>query len=120
MAVRCLVAHEAEITCQLMSDILVKNGFEVVAELTSGDAVVAQYASLKPDILTLDLRMPERNGLSVLQEVLQLDPRARVLICSTLGEQSQAKQALSAGALEILVRPFDEDRVLNVIKKSLR
>lgn len=120
MAVRCLVAHEAEYMRLLMSDILVRNGFEVVGSATTGDEAVALYTSLQPDVLTLDFSLPARDGMAVLREIRRLDPGARVVMCSSVGEHTQARQALSAGALEVIVKPFHADRVIDAIKKSLR
>ena len=120
MVVRCLVAHEAEFMRMLMSDILIKNGFEVAGSATTGVEAVELYESLKPDLLTLDFRLPELDGIAALREIRLRDPDARVVMCSSIGEQTQVKDALSAGAQEIIVKPFHEDRVIDAIKKCLR
>ncbi|MEZ0367494.1 MAG: response regulator, partial [Candidatus Sericytochromatia bacterium] len=88
MAVRCLVAHEAEYMRLLMSDILVKNGFEVAGRAATGTEAVDMYEALRPDILTLDFRLPELDGIEALREIIRRDPRARVVIFSSMGEQT--------------------------------
>lgn len=120
MAVSCLVAHEAEIVRLLMSDILVRNGFDVAGMATTGPEAVEMYESLRPDILTLDFRLPGLDGIAALKAIRRYDPGARVVMCSSINEQTQVKDALSAGAQEIIIKPFHEARVIDAIKKSLR
>lgn len=120
MAFSCLVVHEAEIMRLLMSDILVKNGFEVAGTASTGTEAVKLYESLKPDILTMDIRLPELDGISSLKAIREHDPHAKVVMCSSMNEQSQVKAAISAGAQEIVMKPFHEHRVIDAIKKTLR
>lgn len=103
----------------MIKDILVKNGFEVVGEAQDGVEAVEKYAELKPDLVTLDITMPEKDGLTALKEILSSDSDAKVIMCSAMGQQSMVIDAIQAGAKDFIVKPFQADRVLEAINKVL-
>ena len=116
---RVLIVDDAAFMRKMLSDVLAKAGHEVVGEGANGTEAVAQYQSLRPDIMTLDITMPEKDGLSALKEIIAMDPQARVVMCSALGQESKVLEAIKAGAKDFVVKPFQPDRVLDAIGKAL-
>ena len=116
---RVLVVDDAAFMRKLVSDALVKAGHEVVGEAANGVEAVASYQSLKPDLATLDITMPEKDGLTALREIIQLDPAARVVMCSALGQESKVLESIKLGAKDFVVKPFQADRVLGAVEKAL-
>ena len=96
---------------KVVSDALNKGGHEVIGEAANGQEAVDQFQSLKPEVMTLDITMPEKDGLSALKEIIAMDPQARVVMCSALGQESKVLEAIKAGAKDFVVKPFQPDRV---------
>ena len=119
MSKRILIVDDAAFMRMMIKDILVKNGFEVVGEAQAGVEAVEKYAELKPDLVTLDITMPEKDGLTALKEILSSDSDAKVIMCSAMGQQSMVIDAIQAGAKDFIVKPFQADRVLEAINKVL-
>ena len=119
MSKRILIVDDAALMRMMIKDILVKNGFEVVGEAQDGVEAVEKYAELKPDLVTLDITMPEKDGLTALKEILSSDSDAKVIMCSAMGQQSMVIDAIQAGAKDFIVKPFQADRVLEAINKVL-
>ena len=119
MSKRILIVDDAAFMRMMIKDILVKNGFEVVGEAQDGVEAVEKYAKLKPDLVTLDITMPEKDGLTALKEILSSDSDAKVIMCSAMGQQSMVIDAIQAGAKDFIVKPFQADRVLEAINKVL-
>ncbi|MBU6081046.1 MULTISPECIES: response regulator [Allobacillus] len=119
MSKRILIVDDAAFMRMMIKDILVKNGFEVVGEAQDGVEAVEKYAELKPDLVTLDITMPEKDGLTALKEILSSDSDAKVIMCSAMGQQSMVIDAIQAGAKDFIVKPFQADRVLEAINKVL-
>ena len=119
MSKRILIVDDAAFMRMMIKDILVKNGFEVVGEAQDGVEAVEKYAELKPDLVTLDITMPEKDGLTALKEILSSDSDAKVIMCSAMGKQSMVIDAIQAGAKDFIVKPFQADRVLEAINKVL-
>jgi two-component system chemotaxis response regulator CheY len=116
---RVLVVDDAAFMRKMLGDVLAKAGHEVVGEGANGNEAVEQFQSLKPDIMTLDITMPERDGLSALREILSLDATAKIVMCSALGQETKVLEAIKAGARDFVVKPFQPDRVLDAIGKAL-
>ena len=116
---RVLIVDDAAFMRKMLSDVLAKAGHEVVGEGANGAEAVAQYQSLRPDIMTLDITMPEKDGISALKEILAFDPSARVIMCSALGQESKVLESIKAGAKDFVVKPFQADRVLEAVGKAL-
>jgi len=96
-----------------------KGGHEIVGEASNGNEAVERYSDRRPDITTLDITMPEKDGIATLREIMELDPTARVVMCSALGQEAQVAEAIRAGARDFVVKPFRPDRMLAAIDKAL-
>jgi two-component system, chemotaxis family, chemotaxis protein CheY len=116
---RVLVVDDAAFMRKMVSDALVKGGHEVVGEAGNGNEAVARYQELRPEVTTLDITMPEKDGLQALQEIMALDPGARVIMCSALGQESKVLESIKIGAKDFVVKPFQPDRVLGAVDKAL-
>jgi two-component system chemotaxis response regulator CheY len=119
MANRILVVDDAAFMRMMIKDILTKNGYEVVGEASDGAQAVEKYQELKPDLVTLDITMPEVDGIEALKRIRAVDPSARVIMCSAMGQQAMVIDAIQAGAKDFVVKPFQADRVLEAVRKAL-
>jgi two-component system, chemotaxis family, chemotaxis protein CheY len=116
---RVLVVDDAAFMRKLVTDALTSGGHEVVGEAGNGAEAVTQYQELKPEVTTLDITMPEKDGLSALKEIIALDPSARVVMCSALGQEAKVLESIKLGAKDFVVKPFQPARVLEAIGKAL-
>jgi two-component system chemotaxis response regulator CheY len=116
---RVLVVDDAAFMRKMVSDALVKGGHEVVGEAGNGVEAVERFSELKPEVTTLDITMPEKDGLAALREIIALDPSARVIMCSALGQEGKVLESIKAGAKDFVVKPFQADRVNDAIGKAL-
>jgi two-component system, chemotaxis family, chemotaxis protein CheY len=116
---RVLVVDDAAFMRKMVSDVLIKGGHEVVGEAGNGTEAVDRYAELRPEVTTLDITMPEKDGLAALREIIQLDPAARVVMCSALGQETKVLESIKAGAKDFVVKPFQAERVLEAVGKAL-
>ena len=116
---RVLVVDDAAFMRKMVSDALAKGGHEVVGEAGNGVDAIARFQELKPDLMTLDITMPEKDGLSALAEIVAADPSARVVMCSALGQEAKVLEAIKLGAKDFVVKPFQADRVLEAVGKAL-
>ncbi|WP_294153428.1 response regulator [uncultured Selenomonas sp.] len=107
MAVRVLVVDDAAFMRMMVKDILSKNGYEVVGQ------------ELKPDLVTMDITMPEMDGISAVKEIKKVDPNAKIVMCSAMGQQAMVIEAIQAGARDFIVKPFQADRVLEAVRKAV-
>ncbi len=119
MSAKVLIVDDAAFMRMMIKDILTKNGFEVVGEANDGAQAVEQYQELSPDLVTMDITMPEKDGITALKEIKSFDPNAKVIMCSAMGQQAMVIDAIQAGAKDFIVKPFQADRVLEAIKKTL-
>ena len=116
---RVLVVDDAVFMRKVVSDALTKGGHEIIGEAANGQEAVERFQELKPEVMTLDITMPEKDGLSALKEIIAMDPQARVVMCSALGQESKVLEAIKAGAKDFVVKPFQPDRVLSAIEKAV-
>jgi two-component system chemotaxis response regulator CheY len=116
---RVLVVDDAAFMRKMLSDVLAKGGHEVVGEAGNGEEAVQRFQELRPDIMTLDITMPEKDGIAALKEILALEPAARVVMCSALGQESKVLESIKAGAKDFVVKPFQPDRVIDAVGKAL-
>ncbi|XEC97120.1 response regulator [Paenibacillus tarimensis] len=119
MANRILVVDDAAFMRMMIRDILSKNGYEVVGEAQDGAQAIEKYKELKPDLITMDITMPEMDGIAALKEIKKIDGNAKVIMCSAMGQQAMVIDAIQAGAKDFIVKPFQADRVIEAIKKTL-
>jgi two-component system chemotaxis response regulator CheY len=104
----------------MIKDILKKNGFEVCGEAEDGGQAVERFKELRPDIVTMDITMPKIDGIKAVREIKKLDPGAKVVMCSAMGQQAMVVDAIQAGAIDFIVKPFQHDRVVEALRKALR
>ncbi|GFR37719.1 chemotaxis protein CheY [Insulibacter thermoxylanivorax] len=119
MANRVLIVDDAAFMRMMIKDILTKNGYEVVGEASDGLQAIEKYKELSPDLVTMDITMPEMDGITALKEIRKIDPNAKVIMCSAMGQQAMVIDAIQAGAKDFIVKPFQADRVIEAIKKTL-
>jgi two-component system, chemotaxis family, chemotaxis protein CheY len=114
-----LIADDAAFMRMMIKNILSEAGYEIAGEAENGAVAVTKYKELKPDLTTMDITMPEMDGIAALKEIRDLDPTARVVMCSAMGQQSMVIESIQAGAKDFIVKPFQPDRVLEAIQKAL-
>lgn len=119
MGQKILIVDDAAFMRMMIKDILTKNDFEVVGEAQDGNEAVEKYKEHQPDLVTMDITMPEKDGLAALKEILQVNPDAKVIMCSAMGQQAMVIDAIQAGAKDFIVKPFQADRVIEAIQKAL-
>ena len=112
-----LVVDDAMFMRTMLKNMLIKNGHKVVGEASDGKEAVLKYQELHPDLVTLDITMPEMDGLQAIKEIMKIDSNARVIMCSAMGQQAMVIEAIQSGAKDFIVKPFQEDRVLSAISK---
>lgn len=113
-----LVVDDAAFMRMMIRDILVKEGYSI-HEAVNGRDAVEKYGEVRPDLVTMDITMPEMDGITALREIRREDPSARILMVSAMGQQKMIVEALEAGALDFLVKPFQPTKVLETVKKCL-
>jgi two-component system chemotaxis response regulator CheY len=114
-----LIADDAAFMRMMIKNILTDAGYEIVGEAENGTVAVSKYRELKPDLTTMDITMPEMDGLAALKEIRDQDPEARVVMCSAMGQQSMVIESIQAGARDFIVKPFQPERVLEAVQKAL-
>ena len=114
-----LVCDDAIFMRTMISDILSQAGFEIVGEAESGVQAVQQYRNLRPDLVTMDIVMPDMGGIDAVREICKEDPAARILMCSAMGQQALVVEAIQAGAKDFVVKPFQPSRVLEAVQRVL-
>lgn len=117
MSRRLLVTDDAIIIREMIKDAAREKGWEIAGEATNGQEAIDRFSELRPDAVTLDLVMPQYDGLHALRGIMQLDPDARVLVVSALDQTAVLKDALKLGASDFVVKPFEKQRVLGALEK---
>ncbi len=117
MGLRVLIVDDALFMRNMLKDIITGAGHTVVGEAANGDEAIAKYTELKPDLVTMDIVMPQKSGIEALQEIRKQDPDAKIVMCSALGQDALVVEAVQSGAKDFIVKPFKEDRVLDVIRR---
>ncbi|QSV46442.1 response regulator [Geobacter benzoatilyticus] len=112
---RVMIVDDALFMRNMLRNILEQDGYEIVAEAADGGEAVLTYRDVRPDIVTLDIIMPVKNGIEALREIMAIDPNARVVICSAVGQESLVQKAQSVGARDFILKPFNPERVKEVI-----
>ncbi|MBO6133960.1 MAG: response regulator [Lachnospiraceae bacterium] len=117
MAKNILICDDAAFMRMMIKDILTKNGYNVAGEAENGAKAVEKYAEVKPDLVLMDITMPEMDGIQALKKIKAADPSAMVIMCSAMGQQAMVIEAIQAGAKDFIVKPFQAERVLEAVKK---
>ncbi len=119
MGKRVLIVDDAAFMRMMIKDILAKNGYEIVGEAENGQVAIEKYKDVKPDLVTMDITMPEMDGIAAVKEIVSFDSTARVIMCSAMGQQAMVIDAIQAGAKDFIVKPFQPERVLEAVSKAL-
>jgi two-component system chemotaxis response regulator CheY len=120
---RIMVTDDAIFMRQMLSNILKAEGYEICGEASNAKEAVEKYQQLKPDLVTMDIVMPmmeELDGIGAVKEILKIDPNAKILIISVMGQESLVTKALDAGAKDFIIKPFKSERVIEVVKGILK
>ncbi|MPW24761.1 response regulator [Alkalibaculum sp. M08DMB] len=115
---RVLIVDDAIFMRMKLKDILEKNGYDVVGEAQNGVEAIEKYKTEKPDLVTMDITMPEMDGVAALKGIKEINSAAKVIMCSAMGQQSMVMEAIQAGAVDFIVKPFDSDRVVESLNKA--
>lgn len=119
MAKKILIVDDAAFMRMMIKNILVKNGFEVVGEAENGKQAVGMYSETMPDLVTMDITMPDMDGLEAVKAIRSTDPSAVIIMCSAMGQQSMVMDAIQAGAKDFIVKPFQQERLLQAVERAL-
>ena len=119
MAKSILIVDDAAFMRMMIKDILTKNGYEIAGEAENGIKAIEKYTETKPDLVMLDITMPEMDGIEALKRIKKLDPDSNIIMCSAMGQQAMVIEAIQAGAKDFIVKPFQAERVLEAVKKAL-
>ena len=119
MAKNILVCDDAAFMRMMIKDILTKNGYNVAGEAENGLKAIEKFNETKPDLVLMDITMPEMDGIQALKKIKELDPAANVIMCSAMGQQAMVIEAIQSGAKDFIVKPFQAERVLEAVKKVI-
>jgi len=115
MAKNILICDDAAFMRMMIKDILTKNGYNIAGEAENGKMAVEKYAETKPDLVMMDITMPEMDGIQALKKIKEEDPSATIIMCSAMGQQAMVIESIQAGAKDFIVKPFKPDRVLKTV-----
>jgi len=120
MGAKILIADDLSFMRMIQKEILGERGYVVIGEASDGIQAVEKYKSLHPDLVVLDITMPNMNGLEAMRKIFEFDPGAKIIMCSALGQQNLIVDAIKAGVKDFIVKPFKPERILSAIEKALR
>jgi two-component system chemotaxis response regulator CheY len=119
MGKRVLIVDDAAFMRMMIKDILTKNGYEIAGEATDGHSALEKYKEVTPDLVTMDITMPEMDGVAAVKAIIEFDSTARIIMVSAMGQQAIVIDAIQAGAKDFIVKPFQPERVLEAVSKVL-
>lgn len=119
MAKSVLVCDDAAFMRMMIKDILTKNGYTIAGEAENGLKAVEKYAETQPDLVLMDITMPEMDGIEALKKIKASDPNASIVMCSAMGQQAMVIESIQSGARDFIVKPFQPDRVLEAVAKAV-
>lgn len=119
MAKRILVVDDANFMRMIVKDTLAPQGFEICGEASNGNEAVQQYADLKPDLVTMDITMREKDGVEAAREILARDPNARIVMVTALGQEKMLLDCMRIGVKDFVVKPFEPKRIISAVEKAL-
>ena len=114
-----LICDDAIFMRTMISDILQQSGFEIAGEAETGVQAIEKYKQLRPDLVTMDIVMPDMGGIDAVREIVAFDADAKILMCSAMGQQALVVEAIQAGAKDFVVKPFQPSRVLEAVQRVL-
>lgn len=119
MANGILIVDDAAFMRMMIKDVLSKNGFTIAGEAENGAKAIEKYKELSPDLVIMDITMPEVDGIQAVKEIKKLNGAAKVIMCSAMGQQAMVIEAIQAGAKDFIVKPFQAERIIEAVKKVL-
>ena len=119
MANGILVVDDAAFMRMMIKDVLSKNGFTIAGEAENGARAIEKYKELTPDLVIMDITMPEVDGIQAVKEIKKINGAAKVIMCSAMGQQAMVIEAIQAGAKDFIVKPFQAERIIEAVKKVL-
>ena len=120
MSKQILIVDDASFMRMMIKNILKDNGFLVAGEAKDGQEAVAKYKDLKPDLVTMDITMPEMDGIQAVKKIKEIDDKANIIMCSAMGQKAMVIEAIEAGARDFIVKPFNSERVMEAIEKVFK
>lgn len=114
-----LIVDDATFIRMMLRDILTKNGFNIIGEAENGVEAIEKYKELQPELTIMDIIMPEMDGIQTVKEIKKINPDAKIIMCSAMGQQAMIIEAIQAGAKDFIVKPFKADRVIDAVKKAI-
>ena len=120
MKAKILIADDSAYMRSILKDLLLRNGYDVIGEAENGREVIELYGKLKPDVIAMDIMMPEMSGTQALKELKERYPEARVVMSASMGQQNLVVEAIRAGAAEFFIKPVQAERVVEAIDKALQ
>ncbi|MBS3886889.1 MAG: response regulator [Firmicutes bacterium] len=119
MGRQVLITDDTAFMRMTLKNILEKNGYQVVGEAEDGQVAVDKYMELRPDLVTMDITMPRMDGITAIKKIIEADPEAKIVVCSAMGQKALVIEALSAGAKDFIVKPFQAERIINAVQKVI-
>ncbi len=119
MGKNILICDDAAFMRMMIKDILTKNGYTIAGEAENGIKAVEKYSEVRPDLVMMDITMPEMDGIQALKKIKSMDGSATVIMCSAMGQQAMVIESIQSGAKDFIVKPFQADRVLEAVKKAI-
>lgn len=117
---KIMIVDDAAFMRMMIKDIITKNNLGSVIEAEDGSIAVEKYSQEKPDLVLMDITMPEMDGIQAVKQIVKNDPNAKIVMCSAMGQQAMVIEAIQAGAKDFIVKPFQPDRVIEAVKKMLK
>ena len=119
MANGILIVDDAAFMRMMIKDVLSKNGFEISGEAENGAKAIEKFKETNPDLVIMDITMPEVDGIQAVKEIKKINNAAKVIMCSAMGQQAMVIEAKQAGAKDFIVKPFQAERIIEAVKKVL-
>ena len=120
MIPKIMIVDDAAFMRMLLKDILEGNGFQIVGQATNGNESIQKYRELNPDVVTMDIMMPGMDGIQAIKGIKAMDPDARIIICSAMGQKERVVEAIKAGAKDFIFKPFKPEQVIQTLRKNLK
>ena len=119
MTHRILLVDDAQIMRMMMGKVFKEAGYEIVGQASTGVEAVEKYLDLRPDLVMMDITMPEMSGIEAVKEIMELDPKAKIIMCSAMGQKSMVLESIEAGARNFIIKPFEPQKLLDIVRAVL-
>ncbi|QGU95730.1 response regulator [Clostridium bovifaecis] len=116
---KVLVVDDSQFMRLNIINYLNKNNIEVIGQASNGNEAIRLYEELRPDMVTMDITMPDMDGVEAVREIIKFDPNAKIIMCSAMGQQGMVIEAIKAGAKSFLIKPLNEERMIMEINKVM-